>query len=267
MRITSLARSVAPWHPASAWALFASFVVLVGASVAHGPAAGARGAIAVFLAWAIARELAPRRALPSLLAPFAGVAFAIPGETDLLACFAALLAARIAARSVGDPPTRVDRVLLVPFAGWVASHPVGLPASLVLAAICFADEHRARARATGVLMLAAALLVGATEGTLTLRPELDDASTAAQVLLATTVAAAAWLLLAPIPRRLRSRDDRGRGRLEGHRVRAARVATVAVVAAAVAWTGTDGAFALSSASAAVLAVGLGGGRLPPARHD
>src|SRR3712207_8284344 len=48
--------------------------------------------------------------------------------------------ARIAARTVGDPPTLLDCVVLVPFAGWVASRPAGLPVALVLAAIVFADR-------------------------------------------------------------------------------------------------------------------------------
>lgn len=266
LQASSLWRAVVPWHPATAWALAASWATFAATTFSHGFHSGVRGGITVFLAWAITRELAPKRALASLLAPFAAIAFAIPADTDLLACFGALMVARIAARTVGDPPTMLDCVLLVPFAGWLASRPAGLPVALVLAAVIFADSHRARARATGLLALVAALVVGATEGTLTLRPGWDDLADPAQVLLALAVAAAAWLLVAPLPDHLRAQDDRGRGRLRPARIRAARLAVIAAVGASIAWVGFDGPFQLSAASAALIAAGLGA-RLPAARRS
>lgn len=264
-RLSSLGRSIAPWHPATAWALSTSFAVFVSASFAHGLSGGVRGAVAVFLAWAITRELAPKRFVASMLAPFAGVAFAIPGDTDLLACVGVLLAARIANRSVGDPPTLLDCIALVPIAGWLATRPVGLPVALVLAAIVFIQDHKRRLRVTGSLMLLVALVVGSTEGTLTVRSAWEDPSLPAQVLMAATVAGALILLAWPLPRFLHVRDDRRRGPLLGARVRVARIATVAAVAAAVGWVGTSGMFELSSASAALLAAALGGAGARAAR--
>lgn len=257
MRITSLARSAAPWHLATAWAYAASAIVLVTAGISHGAHAGLRGAIAAFLAWAIARELAPRRMLASALAPFAGIAFAIPAETDLLACVGVLLAARIALRSVGDPPTSFDHLALVAICGWLAMRPAGLPVAVVLAATCFVDTREQRSRLAGAAMLVAAIIVGSVEGTLTVRAGWDDPAFGSQVLLALLAAASLVLLAWPMPRRLRTRDDRRRGRLHGLRLRVARLVTIACVAAAIAWTGTDGVFALSSASAAIVAAALG----------
>jgi hypothetical protein len=257
-RVSSIYRTIVPWHPATAWALATSSVVFVGAGLAHGLSGGFRGAVAVFLAWAIVREVAPKRALASLLAPFAGVAFAIPGDTDLLACVGVLLAARIASRTVGDPPTRFDCVALVGIAAWLATRPVGLPVALVLAAIVFVQDHRARLRITGAVMLLVVLLVGSTEGTLTVRGGWDDPSLAAQACMLVAAAGALVLLAWPLPRRLRTRDDRRRDHLHGARIRVARVAVVASVAAAVAWVGTSGVFELSSASAALVAAAIGG---------
>lgn len=247
--------------------LFAASATVIATALAHGVGSGVRGGIVVFLAWAITRELAPKRAIASLLAPFAAIAFAIPGDADLLACWGVLMAARLAARTVGDPPTLLDCALLLPFAGWVAMRPAGLPVALVLAAIIFSDSRRARARVTGLGALAVVLAVGATEGTLTPHPGWDDPATLAQVLLASAAAATTWLLVAPLPRRLRARDDRGRGQLRGVRIRTARIATLACVGAAIAWVGVDGAFELAAASAALLAAGLGGARLPAARAE
>ncbi|MCB0878925.1 MAG: hypothetical protein KDC46_08090 [Thermoleophilia bacterium] len=254
MRVTSLARSVVPWHPATAWALLASAIVFVSAGTSHGFHSGVRGGIATFLAWAIVREIAPRRAIASALAPFAAVPFAIPAQTDLLSCVGALLAARIAVRSVGDPPTAFDCIALVGLAGWLATRLPGLPVAIVLAAVTFADSRDARrSRLAGAAMLAAAIVVGSTEGTLTFRPGWDDHAMGAQVLLGLLLVTAPVLLAWPLPSRLRARDDRGHGPLRGDRVRSGRIAVVAAVAAAVAWTGTDGAFELSSASAAIVA--------------
>jgi len=245
--------------------LLASFATFVSTWISHGLHSGVRGGIAVFLGWALVRELAPKRLLPSALAPYAVIAFAIPAQTDLLACWCALMACRIASRSVGDPPTLPDLVLLAPFAAWAATRPAGLPVALVLAAIVFLEDPKRRARLAGIVTLLFVLLSGATEGTLTLRPGWDDPTVLEQLLLAATIATAAWLLLAHAPARLRTRDDRKRGPLLGHRVRSARVAAVACIVAAVAWTGVEGAFALSSVSGAILAVGIGGARMRAAR--
>lgn len=268
MRFTSLARSVAPWHPAVGWAWLASSIVFVTAGISHGLDSGFRGAVAVFLGWAIARELAPKRAITSLLAPFAVVAFAIPGETDLLACFGVLLATRVALRPAGRPPTVPDAAVLVGLAAVLAMRPVGLPVALVLAAISFVDAPPRRMRLVGLAALAAAIGVGIVEGTLTTRPEWGDPALGAQVLLALLVAAAAVVLAWPLPRRLRATDDRSQGEpLRGPRLRVTRIVTVAAVAAAVAWVGSDAPFALSSASGALVAAALGGAGVRPASED
>lgn len=258
MRLTSLYRSVAPWHMAALWMWTAFVIVGVSTSFSHGLHSGVRGALAVLIAWAITRELAPRRGVASFLAPFTAVAFAIPADTDLLACVAVLLAARIATRSVGDPPTVIDGVLMVLFAAWAATRLAGLPAAIVLAAILFDQAPPRRLRFAGAAALAVALLVGAVEGTLTLRFGWHHARLPKELLVGLAAFAGLLLVLKPLPRFLRVRDDRRRGHLHGGRVRAGRIAVVAAVAAAVAWMGIDGAFALSSASAALVAAAFGG---------
>jgi len=258
MRLTSLYRSALPVTAALAWIWCATGIVFVSAWISHGQAAGTRGALAVFLSWAITRELAPRRWLASALAPFAGVAFAIPADTDVLSCVVVLLAARVAARSVGDPPSRLDALLLIGLSAGVAMRPVGLPVALVLAAIVFSDASAPRSRLTGTLMLIATLVVGSVEGTLTPRGGWDHHTLAAQVLMAVSCATAVVLIAWPLPKQLRVRDDRRRGRLRGTRIRAARIAVFAAVLASIPWIGTSAVFELSAASAALLAAGLGG---------
>lgn len=259
-RFTSLWRSPWPTRFAPAWAWFASLVVFLSTWNSHGFDSGVRGGLAVYIGWAIVRELAPARPLPSLYAPFAVVAFAIPAETDVLACATVLVAARVAARTVGDPPTWLDCVALVGLASWAATRDVGLAAALVLAAVVFVDGP-VRTRIAGALALVAVLAIAVTEGTLTMRFDWDDPVRAEQVLLVIAALAALRLLFTSLPARVRVRDDRRRTWLFGARIRSARIAVVASVLAAIAWTGVDGAFALSSASAAILVVGLGGVKL------
>jgi hypothetical protein len=241
--------------------------VFVSTWVSHGLHSGVRGALVAFLAWAIVRELAPKRALASLLAPFAAVAFAIPADSDVLACVGVLMAARTAARTVGDPPTLLDCAALVALAGWLATRPDALPVALVLAAVVFADGPPLRLRLAGLAALATALVVGSVEGTLTLRPGWPELALQAQVLVAVAAAATVWLLVAHVPTRLRARDDRHGGQLRGARIRSARIVTVAAVVATVAWIGSDAVFSLSAACAALLAAGLGGARLPAPRSS
>ncbi len=241
--MTALWRPIAPWRDRStAWAWFASIVVFFGAGHAHGWLHGARGGIAALLAWSIARELAPRRTVAAAIAPLLAIPYAIPALTDLVACLGALLVARVTLRGASRRLTIVDHGVLVALTGWLATRPEGLPVALVLAAVAFADDRRLRSRVAGVSMLAVAIAVGALEGTLTARPGWGDHAVAAQVVLAIALVAAALLLAWPSPPRLRT----------------ARFAVVACVLAAVAWTGTDGAFALSSACAAIVASAIGG---------
>ena len=196
-----------------------------------------------------------------ILMPLIAVPFAIPAETNVLACVVVLMAARLAARTVGDPPTLLDSVLLIGMAAWAATRDAGLPAALVLAAVMFVDTPRLRARISGAIALVAVLVIGALEGTLTMHPGWDDPVRAEQVLLIVLAIGAVRLVVTALPARVRVRDDRRRAWLVGTRIRSARVATVAAVLAAIAWTGIDGAFALSSVSAAILVVGLGGVKL------
>ena len=266
-RLSGLWRSVAPWYPAVAWIWFACAVVFVSTSIAHGIEGGTRGTIAVFLAWAIVREIAPRRFLPAALAPVAAVAFAIPVHTSIPACVAVLIAARVASRSTGIAPTWLDAAGVLALVAWCATQPAALPAALVLAAVTVATGRRSRLlRIVGAGGLVGALVIGSVEGTLVVHGGWDDHATAAVTIMGLAAVGAVWILLVPLPARLRARTDRTDESLYGTDVRTARFAVVGSVIATIVWTGTDGAFLLSSASAAILATALGGARVRAARR-
>ncbi len=240
-------------HPATAWALAASTIVFVTAGLSHGFDSGLRGALAAFVAWAIVRELAPRRALASLIAPFAAVAFAIPARTDMLACVGVLLASRIALRSVGDPLTGLDRVLLVGFAAWCATRPEGLPVAVVLAAVLLGRRGRRgwaalgwrdarcgtrRRLARGDAHDAPGLGRARAGGAGAARPAGRRIARAARVAAPATPAHARRPRPWAPARCATAQQPPGRRRVRGR---------------GGAWTGSAGAFALSSASAAVVA--------------
>lgn len=265
MPATSLGRTLSARHPASAWALASATIVLVGAGLEHGWHSGLRGALSVILAWALVRELAPLRVVPSLLAPFAAVAYAIPAETDLLACVGMLLAVRITARTVGDVPTVLDCIVLVPVVCLLALRPAALPTALVLAAATYACSSMVRLRLTGVVMLVAALTVGIVEGTITPHPAgWDDRSAAGRVLVVSVAILALHLVRMPLPRWLSARDDRGISHLSGTRIRSARVVAVLGLLATGAWIGVDSVFVLSCVSAGIVAAGIPSARMPAA---
>lgn len=260
MRLTSLGRSLMPTRFAPSWALFATAVVFFSTWNSHGFDSGFRGGAAVLLAWAITRELAPARPLPSLYAPFLAVAFAIPADTDVVACVAVLFAARIASRTVGTPPTLLDCLAVPALAGWSAMTDPGLPAGLVLAAVLFV-QGPLRTRVGGLLALLAALSVGAVEGTLTVHFDWNELATGKWILLALLVLGALRLVVTRLPERVKVKDDRRIDWLRGANIRSSRAAVVAALVAVTVWTGSDGPFALSAVGAAVVVVGLGGVKL------
>lgn len=259
-RVTSLHRSLVPTRPLEAYALGWALVVGIGAAVSHDPWSGVRGGGAVLFAWMITREIAPGARWPALLAPPLALAAAIPGRSDLLACFTVLVAARLAVRSVGDQPTTIDGVGLVVLAGVASVTPVGLPAALVLAAMLM-GERPLLLRALGLAALAAAIAVGALEGTLALGFATAPGPHQAWLVLCAAGAAAGIVALALCRRGpLASVDDRHRRPLSGGRLTSARLACLATLGAAVAWTGWSAGADLSAVVAALVATSLAGAR-------
>jgi hypothetical protein len=121
-RITALGRPLDPTHSTNRLVLVLVPVAgLVGALIAAGGSApwsriaghAVTWAGAAFLSWALARELAPDAERAAFGAMAAGVASltVLPGPSLLLA-FAALLLARMVARTVGPPARTVDSVVM-----------------------------------------------------------------------------------------------------------------------------------------------------------
>lgn len=130
--LTSLARAVDPRYPTNAAILVlmaGAFFLAPSLTDPTGDAAqvGLAAAIAVFFAWAIARELDPDQELAAFGAVALVVALLLLKSAESLASaslFWLLLAMRVANRSTGRPATLVDSLVLLALAyltrDWVA---------------------------------------------------------------------------------------------------------------------------------------------------
>jgi hypothetical protein len=196
-----------------------------GMSVASGVVAGG----ATFLGWAIARELDPdATATASLAAVAAFVAWWIEAP-GLLVSGAALLAARIVARTTGRRLITADLVFLVAFAIVTGARPNGVVAAMCLGvAMVVATDGRPPASqlAAGVAAIGGALIAAlVTGGTV---PRLDPGVGWWLFLIAASAAAVLTPLEHPT-----SMSDRGHMLLERRHLRRARwmVAVIAVASA------------------------------------
>ena len=128
-RLSGIARLLDFGYPSNLWIAAVSGVTLVVAVIWRGVASGdwiaaadigIRSALAVFLAWALCRELDPDRAAAALVAALLALGglplFGLPG---IGACVVLLLSVRVLNRSSGLPATWPDAAVLLGLAIWV----------------------------------------------------------------------------------------------------------------------------------------------------
>lgn len=220
-------------------------------------AAGAAlaAALAVFLGWAIARELDPDRPVAASVSIAATLVVLLAGEPRLGAVIALLLAVRIVAGTTGRAPTALDLVWLPAVAAYAGLSPGGIVAGLALAvalALDAASTRRAWSVAAAVAAAAGTLAVAVAGDTIGPDPRAPDAL---QWILLAAGAFGAALMLARCPPPT-SLGDLSREPLSRTRLLRARQLAVAVAIGTLAWLGGPAIAALASLSAAVVAVGL-----------
>jgi len=213
-------------------------------------------AFAVFLAWAIARELDPDRPAAASVAMAVALLVLLAGEPRLGAVVALLFAVRIVAGTTGRAPTPLDLVWLPGVAAYGGLSPGGVVAGLALAvalAIDAAPTRRTPAFASALAAAAGVLAVALARDTIGSDPQAPD--TLQWILLAAFALAAAALMLARVapPAAL---GDYSRQPLSRARLRDARRLAVIAAIATLGWLGGPAIAALVGLSAAVIAVGL-----------
>ena len=237
----------------------------VGAAAARGAVAGA----AVFLAWALGRELDPDRAWTAGVAAVVTAGLVGVWRPSLLVLFSALLAVRVSARSTGRAPGPIDLAVVVGLAWWVSVSGPGLPFGLALAAALAADRFLPGPAPVATVLAGGAAAAGAMAaavawGTLSPGwPEWPEAWLIAPAILG---------LIVPLrPREVDAVGDRTGLPLEARRVRFGRWLVAAAGWLAVIGSGGAGLAAAAPVWAALTAAGLpsrkGGWRGGGGRRD
>lgn len=208
--------------------------------------------VAVFLAWALGRELDPDNNSSALVAELAAFAmwFWLPSSPGLL--LAIVIAARLMVRSTGPPPSRGDLFFVVLLGTYVATQEagpaatVGLAATLVVSRSIGGGDHP-RSLIAALATLIAGGAAAAIAGSLGSWYDLD---VTASVLLGTGVLSVAILGLKSVAS---SADYTGEP-LDVRRVRVARGFTAVIALGGFAIAGGLGVSRMAGAWAALVAV-------------
>ncbi len=227
--------------------LAASTVFLLGLISAEPlPASALAAGLAVFLAWAIGRDLDPDRpstAAAAMVVSFASTFFFAP---SLLFGFGLLIGTRLIVGTVGLPLKTFDRAALLVIAGLMGTGVNSLAATAALVAgLIVSDGWSARTRLLGVGSLAIAALVFALRGAgFNFTFEVETLWVVGALLVAT------WLVVpAATPH---TKTDVGQQRLSGSRVTVARIVTSGSVILSGLLGGTEALHATAGVAGAVL---------------
>lgn len=252
-RLTSLQRVVDPRYPSNRLALagavlaaaVAAVALLLGADLGFGPLGAA---MAVFLSWAIARELDPDHPASAAFAmPAAFVLLLAAGEASLLVSAAVLLATRITAGTVGTDLRPLDVLVLIGLSGLLGSQSIGVVGlALIVAALFITDRSAVRSAAIAVAAVAAfaAVAVASGSGLAWGTPGGGDWATLAVSVIATLLIIPASPVATP--------TDRGSGTIDVKRVTAARLMAALAVVGAFFVAGGIGIQAIAPTTAAAL---------------
>jgi hypothetical protein len=268
-QISGLARPVDTHYPTNRWIAGIAVAVLAAAWLWRGLATdawlaaggwAALAALALFLAWALARELDPDRELAAFGA--AGVMLPVLAAAgldwtplpDLAALFLLLLALRTLNRTTGLGALPADGLGVLGLGLWLAlsGQPLFLAAGVAALLLDGLLPPRSLRRVLGAAAagaVAAGIVVAAA-------PALPAPAPEPLPLLAALVLAALFTPSILGAGRLASVGDEPGEPLSPVRVRAAQVLALATALAASAWTGADGLAALLPLWAAMAAVGV-----------
>ena len=210
--------------------------------------------VAVFLTWALGRELDPDNNSSALVVELGAFAlwFWLPSSPGLL--LASVIAARLMLRSTGRPPSRGDLIFVVLLGTYVATQEagpaatVGLAATLVVSRSLGGGDHP-RSLIAALATLVAGGTAAAIAGSLGHWYDLDVTSS---VVLGAGVLSLPFLGLTSI----RSRADYTGEPLDARRVRIARWFTAVIALGGFTIAGGLGVSRMAGAWAALVAVAV-----------
>ncbi len=265
-QFTHLGRPLDPRYPTNlaimlfstgALLLAGALALLAGQTFAAAALKGVLAAAAVFLAWAVGREIDPDHNGSALIAaPLALAAALLAGTPDVLALLILMSAARIVARTTGLAPLLADTLLWV-IAAAVAAYLGQWISGLVVAGALLLDALLpAPNRPHGFLGAGAALVVTFAAALLAPPQSLQPVYALPGVLLLIVLTLVVLLTGRMVPPRLVSVGDFTGETLYRERVLAARWLALVTVTGWFFLAGTGGVILLAPAAAALLGIGL-----------
>ena len=252
--VTSLGRSIDLTYPSNRLAVIASalaaLIVAAGSALGAGIAAGPIAAAgAVFISWAIARELDPDHPISAGIAmALSFLAIILLGEASLVLGAGVLLGARMISGTVGASLRRIDIVVLLGVSALLAMQ--GTAAAGVPILIAGVATSERPARRTVLIAGSIGLVVGVTAA-LSGTAVASSAEAPSTVWVIVMALATVVAIPASAPR---STTDVGSLSLESSRLTGARIATALTAVIAVAVTGENSVAA--TAGAALVGVAL-----------
>jgi hypothetical protein len=258
-RPLDLAYSTNRWIGAASLAILAAGWLLRGAISGDWLASGAwasLAALAVFLSWALCRELDPDRERIAFLASgLALLGIAITGLPDIAGLFAILLTIRVVNRTTGSAATALDGLALFALTFWIALGGVWLYLALACLASIFDGLSAPRSPSRAAIGVGAAVL--ATGAILVIGPNLIPFEPQMPTtLLAVLLAAALYPAVRDADSVETPADETGE-RLSSMRLRLGQLLAAAAALGLVLWRGDEGFAELMPLWAAMVAAGAG----------
>lgn len=262
--VTALGRAIDLNYPSNrAIALLSAGAVVAGATyrllagelLLDSALWGIGAGLAVFLAWALARELDPDHGLSAFVAAgLTVIGLLLPALPELLQIFWLLLAVRVVNRSTGLPARLLDSLGVLGLSGWLTWQGHWTAGLLTVAALAldgWLAPALGRQRLFALLALLATVTLAIFRGDIA---QVAGPSTA--TILAVAAMAVLFLVVIATSRRLASVGDETGEPLNPTRVRAAQALALAAGLLLAWWNGADGVVALLPAWAAMLGTGL-----------
>ncbi|PJF39382.1 MAG: hypothetical protein CUN55_14500 [Phototrophicales bacterium] len=264
-QFTSLARPIDPKTPSNLIAVLTASIVFIGAAIlqlSDGEAVLASlsnaflGAVTVFVAWVIAREIDPDHQGSSLWTlAIAIVIYALLGESALFSVVGLVIASRFLNRSVGPPPKIGDAIALIGIVGLaVGIHGHWVLGVLIFVALMFENtlpmsDRKSYLYAIGVALVTI-LAIYFTDN-----PVFDWTLDVPAIAIALLTGVAFVFYLLRQPHHLQSSCDDGSRLIEWRRVFAAELLVLMAALSLLIVEGANGVAALGSAWAALGGVG------------
>ena len=260
-QITGLGRTLHPRHPSNRFAVvgaaaaFACFVVIDALRGAFTPIAAGAAAIAVFLAWAIGRELDPDTPRVASVALVLAAVAAVWFTPSAVASGVALVALRVVAGTVGAPLSRYDVAALALIGAACGVDVVTWLAALAIGAWLWSAPEVGRLGRVGIVALVVGFVCGIAFTWWRTGAIVPDNAVTGWAYVLAAAAAAAMILSVRVPA-VRTRTDADTGIIDTLRVRLARITAGSFSMWAAVMAGVDGFWQIGPVFAAMGAVAV-----------